>query len=109
MSGGYFNYQDSLLKDEIFGCSDKPKNVFEDREISELIFDVFDLMHEFDWYMSGDTGRDTYLNEKSKFKSKWLSNRGVRVRKIVDNSIAECKKELYETFEIEEGEKTDDE
>ena len=56
MSGGHFEYLDGRLKDEIFGYENKVKNVFEDREISELVFDVLDLIHEFDWYYSGDAG-----------------------------------------------------
>lgn len=42
MSGGRFNYLDSQLKHEIFGWTDKPSNVFEDREISELVWDILD-------------------------------------------------------------------
>ena len=80
MSGGRFDYKDSILKDEIYGWADKPINVFEDREISELVWDVFDLIHDFDWYTSGDTCKETYLKAKSDFKKKWFSNRGVRVR-----------------------------
>ena len=30
MSGGRFDYVDSRLKDEIFGWTDNPSNVFED-------------------------------------------------------------------------------
>ena len=67
MSGGHFGYLDSRLKDEIFGWTDKPENVFEDREISELVFDVLDLIHEFDWYYSGDTDKETYLEAKAEF------------------------------------------
>jgi len=37
MSGGCFNYIDSQLKSEIFGWSDKPRNVFKDKEISQLV------------------------------------------------------------------------
>ena len=66
MSGGYFEYADRRAKDEIFGYSgDKPKgNVFEDREITELVWDVFNLIHDFDWYQSGDTCKETYLLKK---------------------------------------------
>ena len=42
MSGGYFNYEDSNLKYEIFGFGNTCTNVFEDKEISQLIYDVFD-------------------------------------------------------------------
>ena len=98
MSGGRFDYKDSSLKNEIYGWTDKPINVFEDREISELVWDVLDLIHDFDWYASGDTCKETYLKAKADFKKKWFSNRGVRVREIVDDAIKQCKNESYDTF-----------
>lgn len=100
MSGGRFNYMDSTIKNEIFGWTNKPINVFEDREISELVWDVFDLIHSYDWYASGDTCKETYLKDKVAFKKKWFSNRGVRIRTIVDNVINDARDELYETFGI---------
>ena len=106
MSGGRFDYVDGRLKDEIFGWTDKPGNVFEDREISELVWDVLDLIHTFDWYASGDTCKETYLKEKEAFKKKWFNNRGVRVRRIVDEALKQCKDELYETFGFD-GERED--
>lgn len=102
MSGGKFNFTDDALKIEIFGWTDKPGNVFEDREISELVWDVLDLIHEYDWYASGDNSKDTYLKAKEEFKKKWFNNRGVRVRRIVDEAILQCKSELYETFGFED-------
>jgi hypothetical protein len=102
MSGGRFDYKDSMLKHEIFGWEDKPHNVFEDREISELVWDVLDLIHDYDWYSSGDTCKDTYLAKKTAFKKKWLSNRGVRVRHTIDTAIQELKTELYETYGLME-------
>ena len=104
MSGGHFNYVDSHLKSEIFGWGNKPSNVFEDVEISELVFDVLDLVHAFDWYKSGDTCRETYLKAKADFKKKWMGNRGVRVRRIVDDALQRTKTGLYETFGLEEVE-----
>ena len=101
MSGGQFEYLDSRLKDEIFGYENKVKNVFEDREISELVFDVLDLIHEFDWYYSGDTGKETYLEAKAEFKKKWLSSRGVRIKHTIDTALDEVRAELYETYGIE--------
>jgi hypothetical protein len=109
MSGGHFEYLDSRLKDEIFGYEDKVKNVFEDREISELVFDVLDLIHEFDWYYSGDTDKETYLKAKAEFKKKWLSNRGVRIKRTIDTALDEVRAELYETYGIEKGGEQNDE
>ena len=98
MSGGYFNYVDGRLKEEIFGWTDTPSNAFEDREISELVWDVLGLIHAYDWYKSGDTCKETYLAAKIAFKKKWFDNRGVRVRRIVDEALKRCESELYETF-----------
>lgn len=110
MSGGRFEYADSRLKSEIFGYfAEKPGNVFEDREISELVWDVLELIHDFDWYASGDTCKETYLKKKAEFKKKWLSNRGVRVRRIVDEALAAVKAELYETYGITPEEVTSNE
>ena len=98
MSGGHFDYKDSALKSEMFGWTDVPRNVLEDRELSELTWDLLDVIHAYDWYISGDTCKETYLKEKDKFKKKWLSNRGVNVRRIIDEAVNEMKAELYETF-----------
>ena len=100
MSGGRFSYIDSRLKEEIFGWRDIPSNVFEDIEISELVWDVLDLIHEYDWYASGDTGEEKYLKAKNKFKKKWFNNGEVRIRQIVDVALEQTKDELYKTFEL---------
>lgn len=104
MSGGRFNYNEVSLRDDIFGWTDQPGNVFEDREISELVWDVLNLIHDFDYYISGDTCEETYLKAKAAFKKKWFSNRGVRVRRIVDEALAQTREELYKTFGLEESE-----
>lgn len=110
MSGGHFDYKDSSLKYEIFGFADAPTNVLEDREISELTWDLLDLLHEYDWYASGDTGKENYLRAKAEFKKKWLDNRGVRVRRVIDEAIDSLRRELYETYGLEEtyGEENSD-
>lgn len=105
MSGGRWNYMDSTLKNEMFEYSrsgDKLPNIFEDRELSELTYDLFNLMHDLDWYLSGDTCKDTYLESKAAFKKKWLGNRGQRIKRTVDAAIEDCKRELYETYGLKE-------
>ena len=102
ISGGRFDYIDSRCKEEIFGYwTDKPRNVFEDKEISELIWDVFDLIHDYDWYASGDTGEETYLRAKAAFKRKWLKHDEKRVQMIIDNAIDEVRQELYKTYGVD--------
>lgn len=102
MSGGYFDYKDVELKSTMFGYQEKRVNVLEDLEISELTFDLFDLLHVFDLYKSCDSSKERYLSAKTDFKKKWLDNRGVRVKRIVDGAIQDLKRELYETYGFKE-------
>lgn len=103
MSGGYFQYIDSNLKSQIFGWTDKPDNEFQDVEITELVWNVLDLIHDFDWYMSGDTCEETWLKKKAEFKKKWFqSERKDRIKRIVDDALKDTKEELYKTFDLED-------
>lgn len=101
MSGGRFEYKDTGLKNEIFGWSDRPYNVFEDREISELVWDVLDLIHDYDWFSCGDTGEDAWIKSKTAFKDKWFGKQEDRTKRIVDQVINDARDELYKTFGIE--------
>ena len=101
MSGGRFDYLDLSLKNEIFGWSEKCCNVLEDVELSELVWDVLDLLHDYDWYISGDTEEDTWLKAKSEFKKKWFGvERKDIIKRTIDNSLENCKEELYKTYDI---------
>ena len=102
MSCGKFNYVDGRLKDEILGWADEPRDVFEDREIYELVWDVLNLIHDYDRYAYGNTCKEAYLKSKAEFKKKWVGNRDARVRRIVDEALKQCKNELYETFGLAE-------
>lgn len=105
MSGGRFNYMDSTLLNEIFGWNvseDNIPNIFEDIEISELIYDVLILMHDFDWYASGDTGEETWIKKKKEFKKKWLGGtpRKDMIKRMIEKSLSESREELYKTFSL---------
>ena len=104
MIGGMFYGSDTTLKNILFRWSDEPINVFEDEVISELVWDVFDLIQSLDYYKSRDTSKEAYLKEaylkdKAAFKKKWLGkSKGSVARKIVDESIEDLRQKLYETF-----------
>lgn len=106
MSGGHFNHNYSYMtmQSDIFGYGDKYTNAFEDVEISELVWDVFNLIHDFDWYASRDTCEETWLKKKAEFKKKWFqSERKDRIKRIVDNALKNTKEELYKTFDLEDN------
>lgn len=96
MSGGYFQYEDRHLKYQIFP-HDKLTNELEDREISEIVWDVLELLHEFDYYKKGDSDEEDYIKAKNEFKKKWFEDdRSIRCKRYIDD----MKKELYATFGI---------
>lgn len=112
MSGGNWDYRNDILCGEIFGyCIENTKearraNPLEDVLISGIVFDVFKLLHAYDWYACGDTGESDYREAVSAFKDKYLkTNDGYGkdiVKKIVDEQICQTKEELYKTFNIDE-------
>lgn len=88
MSGGLFDYRDASLCDDITGVypriglnnEEQPElakaartlNKLEDNDVSEMCYDLFCLLHSFDWYRSGDTVRSDYEADVKAFKEKWL-------------------------------------
>lgn len=108
MSGGHFNYSNDNAAREIFGydatisyglerlkdesvqaANDNP---LEDHEISELVYDVFCLLHSFDWYKEGDTDYETYQKDVAFFKDKWLrSDPSERMDRLTAQAIERIK------------------
>lgn len=71
----------------------------EDKQLSELVYDVFCLLHSLDWYKSGDTGEDTYLADVAYFKNKWLKGRRKALeREEIDKQIEELREDLYRSL-----------
>lgn len=107
MSGGHFDYKDSTLKAEIFGWGIDSveqaikQNPLQDKEFSAMVYEMLDILHDFDWYMSGDSSKERYLESLQAFKNKWLkTNSEERIRYIIDNEINSMKQDLYTTFHI---------
>ena len=115
MSGGKFNYQNDYIGKEIFdwrvspdygekGFSQSKKartiNPMEDKMVSEIVYDVFCLIHSLDWYKSGDICQETYEEDIKFFKDKWFSKKKSAdlIKTEIDKTLEEAKEELYKTF-----------
>lgn len=98
MSGGAFEYKDSSLMDELYPNSYNYKNssdienVFEDKEVSELMYDALSLIHDLDYYLSGDTSKDDYNKKLNFFKDKWMNNQNNNKNTIVISAFPACGK-----------------
>ena len=114
MSGGFWNYQNDSAARAIFGWSidvdygddgfkqskkARRINPMDDKMISELVWDVFCLLHSYDWYIEGDTDKETYLEDLKRFKNKWLKvSQEERFQREIDKVLVEARAELLRTF-----------
>lgn len=88
MSGGSMNYVYARICEAAYYVHDK--------EIKELLKDLSELMHDLEWYESGDYGKDTYLKSLAEFKKKWFKDdRTERLKSYIDESLKDVKEELY--------------
>lgn len=77
MSGGAFNYYNDSLMSELFPCTEnsreaRKENPFDDRVMSELCYDLLQVIHALDYYKSCDWSELTYREAVKDFKDKWL-------------------------------------
>lgn len=116
MSGGLWHYINDDAAREVFGwkisvnygekgfsLSDTARklNPLEDKLVSELVWDVFCLLHSYDWYVSGDTCEETYRADCERFKSKWFNLDDKKlVEQMVANAVSDVKDELYTMFRL---------
>ena len=117
MSGGHWNHMDRTLSYEIFdyyadmsyGLSGDrhdqelkraiKMNPLNDAEISGLLYDVFCLLHSYDWAISGDTDMDEYQKDVAAFKERWFDKaRSEQIQETIDICLENLKDELYRTF-----------
>ena len=115
MSGGHWEYNNDNACGEIFTWDVTPcygmggknykiyskvarrMNPLEDFEISDLVFDVFCLLHSYDWYRSGDNMEETYRKDVEYFKEKWFkSSRVERMKEYVDSAVSELRQNLLQ-------------
>lgn len=98
MSGGSYGYIYSRLEDE---C----KNRMYDAELNDLIKDLIKVLHDLEWWQSGDIGEDTYRETVAIFKEKWFrSDRKERLKGYVDEKCGLLKSELYRLIGVMENE-----
>ncbi len=113
MSGGWFSYKQVDLADEMFnwisvtygekGFSQAQRarklNPLEDRQLSELCWDLLCVIHSYDWYASGDNREETYREDVKRFKKKWLKPSPEKLAKAeIEKAVEELRQELLATL-----------
>lgn len=89
MSGGSYSYIFSRLSDECEGR-------MYDAEMEDLIKDLCGVLHDLEWWQSGDTSEETYKKSLMKFKKKWFGgDRNKRLKGYIDEQIGTVRSQLY--------------
>lgn len=99
MNNDYFGHFNTCLRDSLFPCdcytSSKAReiNPMKDKIISELVFDVLNIIDMLDEYLEGNCDEYAYREYIKKFKDKYLTE-GFN-EKYCKQFIAEELKALY--------------
>lgn len=90
MSGGSMDY--------FFGRMQDYQGCFHNVELDELYGDICKLMHDREWYDSGDYSSGEWNESVIKFKSKWFTERGYETRweKYIDDKAKQLKADLLD-------------
>lgn len=90
MSGESMDYLYCKMKDYI--------DYIDDKEIKDLWRDLSYLMHDLEWYLSGDISKKDYECSLLGFKNKWFANgedtRAERLRGYIRESLHNLEQEL---------------
>lgn len=98
MSGGSYNYIYNKLLVECVG-------EMHDTEMDEMLRDFCDVLHDLEWWQSGDYSEDQYRETVSEFKKKWFKgDRSTRLKGYIDHQIDAVRRQLYSLIG-EEGDK----
>lgn len=98
MSGGSYDYVCYKLSNECEGR-------MYDAEMNDLITDLCEVLHDLEWWQSGDTSEESYRKTLAKFKAKWFKgNRKVRLKGYIDEQIGMVRSQLYNLIgEVDNG------
>lgn len=98
MSGGSYDYIYSRLEEECIGR-------MYDAEMNDMIKDLCNVLHDLEWWISGDCQEEKYRKSLIAFKKKWFGgDRETRLKGYIDNQLSSVRNELYKMLgeEVEE-------
>lgn len=91
MSGGSFDYGYINLG-EYFGR-------MEDAQLNEMLRDLQRVLHDVEWYTSGDISEKSYRETVAEFKKKWFGQSDIDVKAHIEAQFEQKKNELLKELE----------
>ena len=90
MSGGSHDYGCYTL--ERLFCDS-----MQDDEMNEMIQDLVKVLHDVEWWDSGDIGEERYRTTVEEFKKKWFGTRDEVLRERLFRHLDSAKRMILET------------
>lgn len=98
MSGGSYDYTYIILEDECAG------RMF-DAEMNDMITDLCEVLHDVEWWQSGDIPESQYRETVKNFKEKWFhGDRETRLRGYIDQQVGQVRRALYALVGVDDKE-----
>lgn len=93
MSGGSYDYTYSKVEYEYVGA-------MHDKELDDLMKDLVEVLHDLEWWQSGDYSEQQYRETVKNFKDKWFKqDRVSRLKVYIDSEIEKTRKSLCKMIE----------
>ena len=89
MSGGSYDYACFKFHQEYAG------NMFDD-ELDELVEDFYGILHDVEWWQSGDIGEEKYRKTCAEFKKKWFGARDKALQTRLADGLEKARKAILE-------------
>lgn len=97
MSGGSYGYRYFTVSDQYVGR-------MYDSELDEMMKDLVDVLHDVEWWRSGDSSEEKYRETVKKFKKKWFKRSKIDVQKLIEDQFNKTKQELLVSLNYVKGE-----
>ena len=99
MSGGYHNYECYRVEEEYVGKMHDP-------EMDQMMKQLVNVLHDLEWWASGDIVEEEYRQSVRDFKFRWFTPlREQGLCRIIEEKCDALKKELFQTIGYEIAEK----
>ena len=89
MSGGSFDYGCYTLE-RLYSMK------MDDDELNNMMIDLIKVLHDLEWWDSGDIGEEAYRKTVSDFKSTWFGTRDDAIRQRLCDSLDKMKTEILD-------------
>lgn len=91
MSGGSYDYKSYVIEEYYAGR-------MYDLELDEMMKDLVKVLHDVEWWQSGDIDEEDYRKTVDGFKKKWFKRRKIDIEAFINSVFEKQKQELKKSL-----------